>query len=79
MTNLFVDGVEVPPHAERHLGADAATLIANDSPVVLRGDSPHDMPDESERRRETLGVSYPAIDAHFADRFAPVIELLRGR
>ncbi len=76
--NLFVVGDEVPAHAERYLGADAATLVAHDSLVMLRGDSPRAMADELQRRRETLGISYYAVSEGFAEALAPVVGLLAG-
>ena len=37
------------------------------------------MADELRCRRDGLGVTYFAVGEAFADRFAPVIELLTGR
>lgn len=75
--NLFVIGDEVPPWTERFIGADAATLIANDSLTMLRGNA-REMADELQRRREELGVSYFCVNAAFYEQPAPVVELLTG-
>jgi hypothetical protein len=37
------------------------------------------MADALRRRRDSLGVTYFAVGEAFADRFAPVIDLLAGR
>jgi alkanesulfonate monooxygenase SsuD/methylene tetrahydromethanopterin reductase-like flavin-dependent oxidoreductase (luciferase family) len=76
--NLFVVGVDVPPHAQRYIGADAATLIATNSLVMLRG-STQEMVDELQRRREEFGTSYITVNAEYAEALAPVVELLTGR
>jgi alkanesulfonate monooxygenase SsuD/methylene tetrahydromethanopterin reductase-like flavin-dependent oxidoreductase (luciferase family) len=76
--NLFVVGDEVPPHTERFLGADAATLVAQDSLALLRGDT-HAMIEELHRRREQFGVSYIAVNVDFMEQFAPVVEALSGQ
>jgi alkanesulfonate monooxygenase SsuD/methylene tetrahydromethanopterin reductase-like flavin-dependent oxidoreductase (luciferase family) len=76
--NLFVIGEQVPPWVEQFIGADAATLMANDSLTMLRGDTIA-MADELQRRREELGVSYVSVNAAFVEQLAPVVELLTGR
>jgi probable F420-dependent oxidoreductase len=76
--NLFVVGSEVPPWTREFIGADAATLIAHDSLVMLRG-STTEMVDELQRRRETIGVSYVSVNSAFVDALAPVVERLTGR
>jgi hypothetical protein len=57
--------------------ADPAAL-QGDTLAFLRG-SPQEMADELRRRRDSLGVTYFAVGEAFADRFAPVIDLLAGR
>jgi alkanesulfonate monooxygenase SsuD/methylene tetrahydromethanopterin reductase-like flavin-dependent oxidoreductase (luciferase family) len=76
--NIFVLGDEMPEWTARFLGADAATLIARDSLVMLRGESPRQMADELERRREAFGISYISINAAFMEQMVPVAELLAG-
>jgi probable F420-dependent oxidoreductase len=75
--NLFVVGTEVPPWIQGFIGLDAATLIAHDSLVMLRG-STAEMADELRRRRDTLGVSYVSVNSAFLEQLAPVVEQLAG-
>lgn len=78
--NLFAVGDgELPPWTARMVGTDAATLVARDSLVLLRGGSPRAMADELERRRETLGISYVTCNGQYLEQLAPVVELLAGR
>jgi probable F420-dependent oxidoreductase len=76
--NLLVVGETVPPWLEQFIGADAATLMANDSLTMLRGDTLQ-MVDELQRRRDRLGVSYVTVNEAFCEQLAPVVELLTGR
>ncbi|MDQ6671652.1 MAG: LLM class flavin-dependent oxidoreductase [Chloroflexota bacterium] len=76
--NIFVVGDEVPPWLQQLLGMDAATLIAHDSLVMLRG-TPSQMADELRRRRDAFGVSYVTVNAAFFEQMAPVVEMLTGR
>jgi len=76
---IFVVGDEAPPWITRFMGTDMATLIARDSLMILRGDSPADLADELQRRRETLGISYFSVNGAFIEQFAPVMELLADR
>ena len=69
-------GDEVPPFMAGFV--DNPDALAGDTLAFLRG-SPRDMTDELRRRRDGLGVTYFAVGEAFADRFAPVIELLTGR
>ena len=73
--NIALVGAEVPPGAATWLGADPATLIRNGSITTLVG-SARQMADTLLRRRDRTAVSYISVNAQFADRFAPVIELL---
>jgi probable F420-dependent oxidoreductase len=75
--NLFVVGTEVPPWIQGFIGSDAATLIAHDSLVMLRG-STAEMADELRRRRDTLGVSYVSVNSAFLEQLAPAVEQLTG-
>ena len=77
-TSIFVVGDDLPPHAERYLGADVAGLRSAGSLVLLEG-SPQDMADELLRRRDQLGTSYVTVNADYLDEFAPVIKILDGR
>jgi alkanesulfonate monooxygenase SsuD/methylene tetrahydromethanopterin reductase-like flavin-dependent oxidoreductase (luciferase family) len=74
--NVFVVGDEVPPFMAGFVGDPAA--LAGDTLAFLRG-SPREMADELRRRRDGLGLTYFAVGEAFADRFAPVVELLAGR
>jgi probable F420-dependent oxidoreductase len=76
--NVFVLGDTVPPRLQQLIGADAATLIANDSLVMLRG-TPTQMADELQRRRDELGISYVSFNGAFLEQAAPVVNLLSGR
>jgi probable F420-dependent oxidoreductase len=73
--NIALVGDQVPPHAASWLGADPQELIRNGSITVLPG-TPRQMADTLLRRRDRSAVSYISVNALFADRFAPVIELL---
>jgi probable F420-dependent oxidoreductase len=75
---IFVVGDEAPPWLVRFLGTDMATLIARDSPMILRG-TPAQMADELRRRRDMLGISYFSVNGAFIEQFAPVAEALAGR
>jgi probable F420-dependent oxidoreductase len=73
--NIALVGDEIPPNAASWLGADPGELIRNGSITVLVG-SARQMADTLLRRRDRTAVSYISVNAQFADRFAPVIELL---
>ena len=75
---IFVVGDEAPPWMQQFLQADMATLIAQDSLLILRG-STQEMADELQRRRDTFGISYVSVNAAFSEQFAPVVERLAGR
>lgn len=76
--NLFVVGEVVPPWIEQFIGADAATLIENDSLTMVRG-TPRQIADELLRRRESIGVSYISVNVAFHEELAPVVEILDGK
>jgi probable F420-dependent oxidoreductase len=78
VTSLFAVGNELPPHAQRYIGADLATLQAAESLALVQG-STRDMADEFERRRDSLGTSYVTVNAEYLEQFAPVVEALTGR
>jgi hypothetical protein len=73
--NIALVGDDYPPQAAAWLGADPQDLIRNGSITVLVG-SARQMADTLLRRRDRAAVSYVSVNALFADRFAPVIELL---
>ena len=73
--NIALVGDEYPPQAAAWLGADPQDLIRHGSITVLVG-SARQMADTLLRRRDRAAVSYVSVNALFADRFAPVIELL---
>jgi alkanesulfonate monooxygenase SsuD/methylene tetrahydromethanopterin reductase-like flavin-dependent oxidoreductase (luciferase family) len=75
---IFAIGDEVPPWMQQFLGADAATLIARDSLMILRGGT-QQIADELRRRRDAIGVSYFSVNAAFCEQLAPVVDLLTGR
>jgi len=76
--NLLAVGDEPAPWLERFIGTTVADLFAAGSLSVLPGD-PHRAADELLRRRDELGLSYFTINSGYADRLAPVVELLDGR
>jgi probable F420-dependent oxidoreductase len=73
--NIALVGDDYPPQAAAWLGADPQDLIRHGSITVLVG-SARQMADTLLRRRDRAAVSYVSVNALFADRFAPVIELL---
>jgi alkanesulfonate monooxygenase SsuD/methylene tetrahydromethanopterin reductase-like flavin-dependent oxidoreductase (luciferase family) len=77
--NLLSVGDDVPPHAKQATGADPADLVAADSLVLLRGNTPTALADELQRRRDQIGASYVLVNAEFMAALAPVVELLTGR
>jgi probable F420-dependent oxidoreductase len=76
--NLFAVGDEIPPWAQKFIGADHATLVAHGAQTLLRG-TPAEMADELQRRRDAYGVSYVSVNGSFLEPFAPVVERLAGR
>ncbi|MDQ0379002.1 LLM class flavin-dependent oxidoreductase [Amycolatopsis thermophila] len=76
--NLLAVGDEPAPWLEKYIGTTVAELAAGGSVSVLPG-TPQQAADTLLRRRETLGISYITINSGYADRFARVVELLKGR
>lgn len=76
--NLLAVGDEPAPWLERYIGTTVQDLAANGSVCVLPG-TPRQAADDLLRRREELGISYVTINSGYADRFAPIVELLKGR
>lgn len=77
-TSIFAIGDELAEPEASFLGVDMATLIENDSLLILRGDD-QAMADELERRREELGISYFGVSGSMKEKFAPVVARLAGR
>jgi alkanesulfonate monooxygenase SsuD/methylene tetrahydromethanopterin reductase-like flavin-dependent oxidoreductase (luciferase family) len=75
--NLVVVGDDAPDQVLRWTGTDLAGLRAAGSVAELHG-TPGEMADLLRRRRDRFGVSYVSTSALFADRLAPVVELLAG-
>jgi alkanesulfonate monooxygenase SsuD/methylene tetrahydromethanopterin reductase-like flavin-dependent oxidoreductase (luciferase family) len=75
--NLVVVGDEAPPAILRHTGTDLAGLRAAGSVAELHG-TPTEMADLLRRRRDRYEISYVSTSSLFADRLAPVVELLAG-
>ncbi len=75
--NLVVVGDDAPPAILRHTGTDLAGLRAVGSVAELHG-TPAEMADLLRRRRDRYGISYVSTSSLFADRLAPVVELLAG-
>jgi probable F420-dependent oxidoreductase len=73
--NIALVGEDVPPHAASWFGADPKELFRVGAITALRG-TPREIADTLLRRRDRTGVSYVSVNAMFAERFAPVIELL---
>jgi hypothetical protein len=79
VTRAFRFGVVATPDGNWTATAcRAATLIAHDSLVMLRG-STVEMADELQRRRDAIGASAITVNGAFLERFAPVVEMLDGR
>jgi probable F420-dependent oxidoreductase len=78
VTSVFVVGDQMPPHAERYIGADLAGLRSAGSLALLEG-SAQQMADELQRRRDQFGTTYVTVNADYLEQFAPVIEILDGR
>jgi alkanesulfonate monooxygenase SsuD/methylene tetrahydromethanopterin reductase-like flavin-dependent oxidoreductase (luciferase family) len=75
---IFLVGDEMPPRLQRFIQADVDTLIAHNSLLMLRG-STQEIADELRRRRDEFGISYVTVNAAYAEKLAPVVELLAGR
>ena len=75
--NLVVVGDDAPPAILRHTGTDLAGLRALGSVAELHG-TPAEMADLLRRRRDRFGISYLSTSSLFADRLAPVVEVLAG-
>ncbi len=76
-TNIAVVGREMPDFMRRYIGADPDQLLETGAVSALDG-TPAEMADVLRRRRDRTGVSYFQVGEMFAEKFAPVVELLAG-
>lgn len=76
--NTISVGDDLPEQFVRFVGADVGALRAGGAFGVLDG-TPERIADTLQRRRDRTGVSFVTVGSMFADRFAPVVELLAGR
>jgi probable F420-dependent oxidoreductase len=75
--NLAVVGNEPTPWLARMIGAEPDRLREIGAVSAIDG-TPAEMADTLRRRRDLTGVSYFQVNGMFADKFAPVAELLAG-
>ena len=75
---MAVGDRDLPEWIRRNMDVTAAQLAAAGAVSVLPGD-PGRMADTLQRRRDTLGLSYLAIEFDQAEVLAPVVERLSGR
>ena len=75
--NLAVVGEEPTPWLAGMIGADPDRLRAIGAVSAIVG-TPAEMADTLRRRRDRTGVSYVQVNGMFAEKFAPVVELLAG-
>lgn len=78
VTAIADDAAGVPPWVSRMVGGDPQAMAAAGGIAFLLG-SAEQVAGQLLRRRDDLGVSYIAVNGMFAERFAPVIDLLRSR
>ena len=76
-TNIAAVGRDMPEYMRRFIGADPDQLLAMGAISALDG-TPAEMADVLRRRRDQSGVSYFQVGETFAEKFAPVVELLAG-
>lgn len=76
--NLAGVGTELPGFLSQQMGVDPAELIRTGAPAILTG-TPQEMADKLRRRRDTLGISYIAVNGMFLEQLAPVVEMLAGK
>jgi probable F420-dependent oxidoreductase len=69
----------VPDWVSRMTGSGDARAMAAAGGIAFLLGSPDEIAGTLLRRRATYGISYVAVSAAFAERFAPVIERLRDR
>ncbi|MGH6657413.1 MAG: TIGR03621 family F420-dependent LLM class oxidoreductase [Actinocrinis sp.] len=76
--NITVVGGEPAPWLKHVIGMDPLELLKNGAATAVDG-TPRQMADTLLARRERTGVSYVQVSAMFAEKFAPVVDLLAGR
>jgi probable F420-dependent oxidoreductase len=70
---------DIPEWVSRMTGGGDARQMAADGGIAFLLGSSGDIADQLRRRREAYGISYIAVNALFAEQFAPVVAMLRGR
>jgi probable F420-dependent oxidoreductase len=75
--NIAVVGEEPTPWLANVVGADPRHLLEIGAVSAITG-TPTQMADILRRRRDRTGLSYLQINGMFAEKFAPVVELLAG-
>lgn len=75
--NIAMMGEEVTPWLANVVGADPAHLLRVGAVSALNG-TPAQIADVLRRRRERTGLSYLQVNGMFAEKFAPVVEILAG-
>lgn len=75
--NIAVVGEQSTPWLANVVGADPAQLLRIGAVSALSG-TPQQMADVLRRRRERTGLSYLQVNGMFAEKFAPVVEILAG-
>jgi probable F420-dependent oxidoreductase len=75
--NLAGVGDQFPEFLSQQMGLDPAELVRSGATSILTG-TVDQMTDTLRRRRDTLGISYIAVNGMFMQHLAPVVELLAG-
>jgi probable F420-dependent oxidoreductase len=75
--NTITVGDDLPEAFVRYTGIDLDALRAAGSYGVLDG-TPEQIADTLRRRRDRAGISFVTVSGMFADKFAPVVEMLAG-
>jgi probable F420-dependent oxidoreductase len=75
--NLAGVGDEYPDFLSRQMGLDPAELVRDGATSILTG-TVDQMADTLRRRRDSLGISYVAVNGMFMQHLAPVVEMLAG-
>lgn len=75
--NLMAVGDDLPTEPQKYIGASLAELAEAGAVTVLRG-STGENAETLRRWRDRMGISYITVSSQYMDRFAPVIEELRG-
>jgi probable F420-dependent oxidoreductase len=70
---------DIPDWVARMVGGGDPRAMAAAGGIAFLLGTPARMADVLLRRRDRLGIAYIGISAVFAERFAPVVDLLRGK